>query len=183
MGGIHLNYKVYPDIAIFGKALGNGFAINAVIGKKNLMQKAENTFISSTFWGERTGYTAALASIKEFKRLKAFKKVKKNGQNVKKIWSKLSLKHNVPIKIMGTDAIPSFVFQKNHLINKSYLTKKMIENKILASNMIYINIFHNKKNLLKYEKVLNEIFYDLSKKNIKKKLNFKLCYKPINRIN
>ena len=84
---------------------------------------------------------------------------------------------------MGTDAIPSFVFQKNHLINKSYLTKKMIENKILASNMIYINIFHNKKNLLKYEKVLNEIFYDLSKKNIKKKLNFKLCYKPINRIN
>ena len=35
MGGIHLNYKVYPDLAIFGKALGNGFAINAVIGKKN----------------------------------------------------------------------------------------------------------------------------------------------------
>ncbi len=183
MGGIHLNYNVYPDIAIFGKALGNGFAINAVIGKKKLMQKAENTFISSTFWGERTGYTAALASIKEFKRLKAFKKVKKNGQNVKKIWSRLSSKHNVPIKIMGTDAIPSFVFQKNHLIYKSYLTKKMIENKILASNMIYINIFHNKKNLLKYEKVLNKIFNDLSTKNIKKIFNFKFCYKPINRIN
>ena len=61
MGGIHLNYKVYPDLAIFGKALGNGFAINAVIGKKKLMEKSENTFISSTFWGERTGYTAAIS--------------------------------------------------------------------------------------------------------------------------
>ena len=67
MGGIHLKYKVDPDIAIFGKALGSGFAINAIIGKRKIMEKAENTFISSTFWGERIGYTAALASINEFK--------------------------------------------------------------------------------------------------------------------
>ena len=33
-GGIHLNYKVNPDIAIFGKALGNGYAVNAIIGKE-----------------------------------------------------------------------------------------------------------------------------------------------------
>ena len=75
MGGIHLNFKVNPDIAIFGKALGSGYAINAVIGKKKIMKKAENTFISSTFWGERIGYTAALSSIKEFERLKAFQKI------------------------------------------------------------------------------------------------------------
>ena len=49
MGGIHLKFKVNPDIAIFGKSLGSGYAINAIIGKK-IMNKAENTFISSTFW-------------------------------------------------------------------------------------------------------------------------------------
>ena len=65
MGGIHLKFKINPDMAIFGKALGSGFAINAIIGKKKIMQKAENTFISSTFWGERIGYTAALSSINE----------------------------------------------------------------------------------------------------------------------
>ena len=183
MGGIHLNYKVYPDIAIFGKALGNGFAINAVIGKKKLMQKSENTFISSTFWGERTGYTAALASINEFKRLDAFKKVKKNGSRIKKIWLKISLKHNVPIKIMGTDAIPSFEFLKNHLQNKTFLTKQMLKNNILATNMVYINIFHDKNNLIKYEKVLDRIFFDISNQNISEKLKTKVCYKPINRIN
>ena len=70
MGGLHLKFKVNPDMAIFGKALGSGFAINAIIGKKSIMKKAENTFISSTFWGERVGYTAALSTIKEFRRLK-----------------------------------------------------------------------------------------------------------------
>ena len=35
MGGIHLKFKVNPDIAIFGKSLGSGYAINSIIGKKN----------------------------------------------------------------------------------------------------------------------------------------------------
>ena len=77
MGGIHLNFKVNPDLAMFGKALGNGFAINTIIGRKNIMQKAENTFISSTFWGERIGFVAALSSIKEFRRNNVFKKIRK----------------------------------------------------------------------------------------------------------
>ena len=83
MGGIHLKFKINPDMAIFGKALGSGFAINAIIGKRNIMQKAENTFISSTFWGERIGYTAALSTINEFKRLKVFKKIDNNGKMIK----------------------------------------------------------------------------------------------------
>ena len=59
-GGLHLKYKINPDIAIFGKALGNGYAINAVIGTNKVMKYAEKTFISSTFWTERIGPTAAL---------------------------------------------------------------------------------------------------------------------------
>ena len=78
------------------------------------MKKAENTFISSTFWGERIGYTAALSSINEFKRLNVFKKIDNNGKMIKNIWSDLSKKHNVPIKVMGTNAIPSFEFCNNH---------------------------------------------------------------------
>ena len=170
MGGIHLNFKVNPDIAIFGKALGNGFAINAVIGKKKIMKRAENTFISSTFWGERTGYTAGLSTIKELKRLNAFNKVSKNGKKVKEIWLAISKKHKVPIKIMGTNAIPSFEFLKNHTLNKTYLTQEMLKNKILATNLIYINIFHSKNILKKYKKILNKIFFDIGQnKSIKKK--------------
>ena len=183
MGGIHLKFKINPDIAIFGKALGSGYAINAIIGKKSIMRKAENTFISSTFWGERIGYTAALASIKEFKRLKVFKKIENNGKLIKSIWLDLSIKHDVPINVMGTNAIPSFEFNTNHTQRKTFLTQQMVKNKILATNMIYISIFHNKDNIKKYIKILDKVFYDISKKNIKSILKSKLCFKPINRIN
>ena len=183
MGGIHLKYKVNPDMAIFGKALGSGFAINAIIGKRNIMKKAENTFISSTFWGERVGYTAALSSIKEFKRLKIFKKIESNGKLIKSIWLDLSKKYNVPIKVTGRNSILSFEFCKNHTQRKTYFTQEMLKNKILATNLIYITIFHNKKNIKKYIKILEKVFSDISKKNIKSILKSKLCFKPINRIN
>ena len=183
MGGIHLKFKVNPDIAIFGKALGSGYAINAIIGKRKIMKKAENTFISSTFWGERIGYTAALSSISEFKRLNVFKLIEKNGKMIKSLWSYLSTKYKVPIKIMGTNAIPSFEFYKNHSERKTFLTQEMLKNKILATNMIYVTILHKKNNIKKYIKILNKVFHDISKKNIKKILKSEICFKPINRIN
>ena len=183
MGGIHLKFKVNPDMAIFGKALGSGYAINAIIGKKQIMKKAENTFISSTFWGERIGYTAALSSFKEFRRLNVFKKIEKNGKFIKKIWLDLSKKYHVPINIMGTNAIPFFEFCNHHAERKTFLTQEMLKNQILATNMIYVTIFHNRNNIKKYIKILDKIFNSISKKNIKKILKSKICFKPINRIN
>ena len=59
----------------------------------------------------------------------------------------------------------------------------MLKNKILATNMIYITIFHNKNNIKKYVNVLDKVFRDISKKNIKNILKSKICFKPINRIN
>ncbi len=164
MGGIHLKFKVSPDMAIFGKALGSGYAINAIIGKSEIMKKAENTFISSSFWGERIGYTAALSSIKEFKRLKVFKKIDSNGKFIKSLWLNLSKKYSLPIKVMGTNAIPSFEFSNNHAQRKTYLTQEMLKNKILATNLIYVTIFHNRDNIKKYIKVLDKVFFNISKK-------------------
>ena len=69
-GGVHMHLGVMPDLAIFGKALANGYPISAVIGKKNIMESAQDTFISSTFWSERIGYTAALSNIKKFEEKK-----------------------------------------------------------------------------------------------------------------
>ena len=62
-GGLHKKYGVEPDIAIFAKALGNGYAISACIGRQEFMQAAQQTFISSTFWTERIGPTAALKTL------------------------------------------------------------------------------------------------------------------------
>ena len=106
------------------KALGSGYAINAVIGKRSIMKKAENTFISSTFWGERIGYTAALSSIKEFEKTKNIQKIISNGKYVKSVWLNLSNKYKIPIRIMGTNAIPLFEFQKDHTKRKHFSLNK-----------------------------------------------------------
>ena len=66
-GGSHLNFKVYPDICVFAKGMSNGYPMAAIIGRKKVMQEAQNTFISSTYWTERVGPTAALATIKKMK--------------------------------------------------------------------------------------------------------------------
>ena len=63
-GGIHLKLNVNPDIAIFGKSIGNGYPISAIIGKKKIMQVAQDTFISSTMWTDRLGFIAALETLK-----------------------------------------------------------------------------------------------------------------------
>ena len=62
-GGIYKKINIQPDIVVLGKALGNGYPINAIIGKKEVMSHAKKTFISSTFWTERLGPVAALKTL------------------------------------------------------------------------------------------------------------------------
>ena len=70
---------INPDISIFGKALGNGYAITSVIGKDYLMKFTQETFISSTFWTERIGPTAALKTLEVMERTKSWKFITEHG--------------------------------------------------------------------------------------------------------
>ena len=84
---------------------------------------------------------------------------------------------------MGSEAIPSFEFCENHQERKTFLTQEMLKNKILATNLVYITVYHDMKNIKKYVKSLDKVFSDISKKKIKNILKSRLCFKPINRIN
>ena len=113
-GGLHKYYNVNPDIAMFGKAMGNGYAITAVIGSSEIMQEAQNTFISSTFWTERIGPTAALSTLKTMEREESWKMITNTGKKIKKGWKELAKMYELPIEIGGLDALSNFKnqFQK-----------------------------------------------------------------------
>ena len=162
-GGLHKKYKVYPDMATFGKTLGNGYAITALLGKKNIMKEAKNTFISSTFWTEKIGVSAALKTQEIMEKNKSWEKIEKIGKKIKKNWLKIAKKYSIDIKISGLDAIPSFVFtHRKHQILKTFLTQEMLKKKILATNTIYVSTSH-KSNFLKfYFKNLEKIFKKIS---------------------
>ena len=188
-GGLHKKININPDIAIFGKALGNGYAITAVIGKKDIVSASENTFISSTFWTERIGPTAAIKTLEIMEKTKSWEKITKLGKNLIKIWKKLSSKHKLNISINGIPSLCKFTIKSNNsLLYKTYITQKMLERGFLAANGVYMSTSHNNKILKKYEEILDEIFYDISlcEKgifNIDYLLNYPVSKIPFGRVN
>ena len=157
---------------MFGKALGNGYAITSILGKKKIMKAAEKTFISSTFWTEGIGFVAGRATLKEFNRLKPWKKIKKMGTYIKKRWLDIAEKNNIEIEVFGLDALPGFKFKyKENNLYKSFITQEFLKNNILASTSIYVSNDHNMKVINKYLVILDKIFAKISeyRKNKRKK--------------
>ena len=122
-------------MALFGKALGNGYAVTAVIGKRDIMENAQASFISSTFWTERIGPTAALETLKEMKRIKSWKIINENGNKIINGWKKLERKYELKIKIGGLPSICNFSFlSKQNQLYKTLITQEMLKKGFLASN-------------------------------------------------
>ena len=163
-GGLHLKYKVNPDIATFGKALGNGYAINAIIGSNSVMDYANSTFISSTFWTERIGSAAGLKTLEIMQKIKSWEIISNLGVKIKDKWESLSKKHNIKLNIQGLDALPRFDFKnKNNLYYKTFISQEFLKEKILASNSIYLCIGHTPKILNNYFDILDFVFSKIKK--------------------
>ncbi len=187
-GGIHMKYNIQPDLLTLGKCLGNGYPITCVLGKKKYLGPASKSFISSTFWTEKSGIVAALKTISIMKKEKTFRKIKRTGKKIKKIWLKISKKHNLSISIYGLDSIPCFkINSKDSNKYKTFITQEMLKKNILATNMIYVATVHSDKALKIYEKYLDEIFLKIKKCEDKKiliedVLNSKLSTFDFNRL-
>ncbi len=163
LGGIHLKHKVFPDLCTFGKALGNGYAISAVIGKEKIMKMGRKSFISSTFWSEGIGPVAALKTLEIMKKEKPWKNIKNVGLQIKKFWKEISNTYKIPMVVQGMDAIPNFYIKsENFLKYKTFITQEMLKEKYLATNIVYICTKHNKEIFKNYKLKLEKIFDQLN---------------------
>ena len=97
-----------PDLTIFGKTIGNGYALTAVVGKKSIMEFAETTFISSTFWTERIGPSAALATLKAMKNVESWKTITEIGIQIKTFWKKTAVEMGFEIETWGLAPLAGF---------------------------------------------------------------------------
>ena len=162
-GGLHKYYGVNPDIAWFGKSLGNGFSISAIIGKKEIMEHAQSTFMSSTFWSERSGPVAGVETLKLMEKLKSWNLITKKGEKIQKMWKQIGKKNNLKINVQGLPALSSFSLESENWIKyKTFLTQEMLKRKILASNAIFMSVKHSDQVISKYFEVLEEIFFKIS---------------------
>lgn len=143
-GGIFKQYNVTPDIAMFGKTIGNGYALTAVVGKKEIMEATQTTFISSTFWTERIGPTAALATLKVMEELKSWEVITAKGRSISERWKKLAESHGLSITISGIPALTTYSFNSpNALAYKTYITQEMLKLGYLAGTSVYSSIAHS----------------------------------------
>ena len=161
-GGLHLKYKITPDIAIFGKALGNGYAITAIVGRTEVMEYAQKSFISSTFWTERIGPTAAIETLRIMKSARSWEIITNLGIKYLYQIRKIAKNNKVKIQPLGLPSLQSYIFQnKNHQIFKTYITQEMLKRRILATNSIYFSTKHTENMINNYLDILNDIFYNI----------------------
>ena len=162
-GGLHKKYKINPDIAVFGKALGNGYAITAVIGKREIMQNSKKSFISSTFWSERIGFVAGYNTLKHMKQIKSWKEISSKGSLVKKNWLKIFSENKYSVKISGLNSIPSFLFEKHNSARVTFITQEMLKHNFLAANTIFMSIAHKNFYIKNYLEKLEQTVSSMKK--------------------
>ena len=167
-GGVHLKLNVIPDIAIFGKSIANGYPISAIIGKKKIMNKSQDSFISSTMWTDKIGFVASIKTLQYMKKNKVQTKIVKIGKSIKKFWEKSCQKHNVKIVISGQNSMPYISFgYNNNLEISTFFTQEMLKKGFLASNLVSVTEAYNDQILEKYKKNFDLVMHKIS--NILKK--------------
>ena len=160
-GGSHLLLGVNPDMATFAKALGNGHPIAAVIGTKEAMHGAEDSFISSTYWTESVGPVAALATIKKIEETRAWDHAMKIGQQTIDKWNALAEKHGIPAHAGGRPCLAHLTFTKYPFELKTLYTVMMLKRGILGGIGFYPTIAHTPEIMEIYYKAIDEVFAEM----------------------
>lgn len=143
-GGIHQLYGIEPDLAVYGKALGNGFAITAVVGRSEVMDCAQSSFISSTFWTERSGPAAALVTLDLMHQERSWDVITARGNIIKDRWHGLSKKYDLGLKISGLPALATFSFPSSDAdALQTLFTQEMLKKHFLATGSVYVSMAHN----------------------------------------
>lgn len=187
-GGLHKKYGVEPDMAIFGKAMGNGYAITAAIGKREIMEAAQSTFISSTFWTERIGPTAGLKTLEIMERERSWEVITEKGKHIGERWQDLAKKHNLPIEISGLPALVNFSIPvENWLKYKTLITQEILKQGYLATNSIYVCTEHTQEIIDEYFEKLNAVFAMIAEceagRRIDDLLEGPICHSGFKRLN
>lgn len=188
VGGIHLLYSVWPDIAVFAKGMSNGFPMAAIIGKRKVMDAAQKTFISSTYWTENAGPTAAIATIKKLKKHNVPAYLIKVGKSIRKGWQILAKKYDLKINVMAIPPLATFQFDygEDSQALHTLFTQEMLKRGYLASKNVYVSWCHKKHHIEKYLKNADEVFGIIKdailKNNVKKLLKGPVAHAGFKRL-
>jgi len=186
-GGAHLKFKVHPDICVFAKAMSNGYPMAAIMGTNGVMDAAQESFISSTYWTERIGPAAALVTINKLRKNNVPGHLSKIGKMVQEGWKDSADKCGLDITVSGIYPLGHFTFNhKEPLVLKTLFTQLMLEKCFLATTAFYASFAHKKEHIAKYVTAVDEAFRSISKSIRKggpqKRLKGPVCHSGFKRL-
>ncbi len=159
-GGAHSLIGLEPDIAVYGKAMSNGHPMAAVIGKREFMDSAQGSFISSTYWTDRIGPAAAITTIKKFRDENVHEHLMKMGEMVQEGWKDAAEKAGIDIHISGIYPLGHVAFEgENPLLFRTLYTQKMLELGFLANGSFYASYAHTEKDVKEFVEAVYEAFH------------------------
>ena len=162
-GGAHLVLGLEPDIAVFAKGISNGFPMGVVIGKRRYMDAAQDSFISSTYWTERIGPAAAIATINKMRKLDVQSHMIECGKIIQKGWKSLADKYKLNITVGSIYPLSHFNFLESPLILKTLFTQEMLTLGFLATNSYYACYAHKQEHLEQYLDAVDIVFNFISR--------------------
>lgn len=163
-GGSHRVLGVNPDIAVFAKGMTNGYPLTAIVGKREVMDAAQGTFISSTFYTERIAFAATLKSIEVYEREKVWEKQSAYGKLIQDGWREKAGEAGLDIEIGGILPMSHFAIRGNEspLVYKTFVTQEMLKRGYLASNSFYTSNAHSPEIIEKYLADIGEVFMEIA---------------------
>ena len=188
-GGIYKKYGVEPDVAMYGKTIGNGYALTAVVGRKSVMEAAQTSFISSTFWTERIGPTAALKTLEVMENMKSWEIITEQGKKMQNQWAALAETHNLSISVSGMPALSTYTFNSDNALEyKTFVAQEMLKKGFLASTNFYACTEHKDKDIEDYFNALEGVYKTISNcekghKDIQDLLEGPVCHSGFKRLN
>ena len=152
------------------------------------MEAAQSTFISSTFWTERIGPTAALKTLDVMEREKSWERITQTGQSIGERWQVLADKYELPIIINGLASMISFSMTVPDSIKyKTLITQEMLKKGFLASSSVYVCTEHTLDLVDQYFTTLDPIFALIKEcedgRKVDAMLDGPICHEGFKRLN
>jgi len=158
-GGVHKLLGVDPDVAVFAKSMANGYPMAAVIGRADVMEAAQLTFISSTNWTERVGTAAALATIRKFRRERVAEHLITIGHLAVNGWARAAEKTGLTLHTDGLPSLAHFRFDHpDEPTLTTLFTQEMLERGYLAYSQFKPSFAHQPAHVAAYMQAVEATF-------------------------
>jgi len=158
-GGVHLTLGVNPDVAVFAKAMSNGYPMAAIVGIDAVMDAAQTTFISSTYWTDKIGPVAALATIRKHRSHNVPQRLTEVGEIMRTGWRENAERAGLSITVTGIPALTYFSFNyPNAQAIRTLFTQELLDRGYLGTNAFYPTYAHRPSDVQTYLESVGEVF-------------------------